>query len=209
MMAAQGMGADASSSAADDSASTANYKPGDTVPGYDANGYKIGSIGSGGSGVAVTTVPVLGEATSKKKAEQASASGSKGKAPSSGKAPSALKGRAAIQAGQRETVIRKAGGRVWEDTSLLEWDPSGCGADPTDAAEWYRLFVGDVSNDVTERTLDEAFNKYRTYCKSKIVRDRLSQKVCHIPTPLTPGKIRVHCVQRSRGLSASVEGDGW
>jgi hypothetical protein len=25
--------------------------------------------------------------------------------------------------GKRETVIRKAGGKVWEDQTLLEWDP--------------------------------------------------------------------------------------
>lgn len=37
--------------------------------------------------------------------------------------------------------------------------------------------MGDVSNDVSERTLDEAFAKYRSYCKCKVVRDRLSQKV--------------------------------
>lgn len=25
--------------------------------------------------------------------------------------------------GKRETVIRKAGGKVWEDRTLVEWDP--------------------------------------------------------------------------------------
>jgi RNA recognition motif-containing protein len=48
--------------------------------------------------------------------------------------------------------------------------------------EWYRLFVGDVSNDVNERTLDTAFGKYPTYCKCKVVRDRLSLKVSEIIT---------------------------
>ncbi len=43
--------------------------------------------------------------------------------------------------------------------------------------EWFRLFVGDVSNDVNERTLDSAFDKYPSYCKCKVVRDRLSEKV--------------------------------
>lgn len=51
----------------------------------------------------------------------------------------------------------------------------GCGV--ADSSEWYRLFVGDVSNDVSERTLDDAFSKYPSYCKCKVVRDRLSQKV--------------------------------
>ncbi|ORX38324.1 hypothetical protein BD324DRAFT_641541 [Kockovaella imperatae] len=66
---------------------------------------------------------------------------------------------------KRETVIRKGNGRTWEDPTLIDWDP-----------KWFRLFVGDVSNDVSERTLDEAFNKYPSYCKSKVVRDRLSLK---------------------------------
>ena len=40
--------------------------------------------------------------------------------------------------------------------------------------------MGDVSNDVNERTLDEAFSKYPSYCKCKVVRDRLSLKVCPV-----------------------------
>ncbi|ORY35683.1 hypothetical protein BCR39DRAFT_511482 [Naematelia encephala] len=67
--------------------------------------------------------------------------------------------------GKRETVIRKGSGKTWEDPTLLDWDP-----------KWYRLFVGDVSNDVNERTLNEAFSKYPTYCKCKVVKDRLSLK---------------------------------
>jgi RNA recognition motif-containing protein len=59
----------------------------------------------------------------------------------------------------------------------------GRGLDPqcANVAEWFRLFVGDVSNDVNERTLDEAFSKYPSYCKSKVVRDRLSEKVSRTP----------------------------
>ncbi|KAH8090957.1 hypothetical protein HD553DRAFT_327634 [Filobasidium floriforme] len=67
--------------------------------------------------------------------------------------------------GKRETVIRSKGGRVWEDQTLLEWDPS-----------WFRLFVGDLSNDVNDNTLNNAFAKYPSYCKCKVVRDRLSMK---------------------------------
>jgi hypothetical protein len=29
--------------------------------------------------------------------------------------------------GKRQTVVRKGGGKTWEDTSLLEWDPSKSG----------------------------------------------------------------------------------
>ncbi len=42
---------------------------------------------------------------------------------------------------------------------------------------WFRLFVGDLSNDVSEEILASAFNKYRTFTKAKVIRDRLSQKV--------------------------------
>jgi hypothetical protein len=34
-----------------------------------------------------------------------------------------------------------------------------------------------VSNDVNERVLNEAFGKYPSYCKCKVVKDRLSLKV--------------------------------
>lgn len=46
--------------------------------------------------------------------------------------------------------------------------------------------MGDVSNDVNERTLDAAFSKYPSYCRSKVVRDRLSEKVCHCSVPPQP-----------------------
>jgi len=29
--------------------------------------------------------------------------------------------------GKRQTVVRKGGGKTWEDTSLLDWDPSKSG----------------------------------------------------------------------------------
>ena len=41
--------------------------------------------------------------------------------------------------------------------------------------------MGDLSNDVNERTLDQAFGHFASYVKSKVVRDRLSLKVCPFP----------------------------
>ncbi|KAF8605513.1 RNA-binding domain-containing protein [Ceratobasidium sp. AG-I] len=67
--------------------------------------------------------------------------------------------------GKRTTVLRKGAGKVWEDQTLLEWDPS-----------WSRLFVGDLSNDVSDDVLANAFNKYTSFQKAKVIRDRLSQK---------------------------------
>jgi len=67
--------------------------------------------------------------------------------------------------GKRTTVLRKGGGKVWEDQTLLEWDTA-----------WFRLFVGDLSNDVSDDVLANAFNKYTSFKKAKVIRDRLSQK---------------------------------
>ncbi|KAF7332100.1 Rna-binding protein [Mycena kentingensis (nom. inval.)] len=67
--------------------------------------------------------------------------------------------------GKRTTVLRKGAGKVWEDQTLLEWNPS-----------WFRLFVGDLSNDVSDDVLANAFNKYTSFQKARVIRDRLSQK---------------------------------
>ncbi|KAL7413014.1 hypothetical protein BDY24DRAFT_334162, partial [Mrakia frigida] len=66
---------------------------------------------------------------------------------------------------KRTTVIRKGGGKMWDDETLTEWDP-----------KWFRLFVSDVSNDCTEKVLTEAFSKYKTFQKAKVIKDRLSNK---------------------------------
>ncbi|EJD01452.1 RNA-binding domain-containing protein [Fomitiporia mediterranea MF3/22] len=67
--------------------------------------------------------------------------------------------------GKRTTVLRKGAGKVWEDQTLLEWDSS-----------WFRLFVGDLSNDVSDDVLANAFNKYPSFTKARVIRDQLSQK---------------------------------
>ncbi|RSH88488.1 uncharacterized protein EHS24_001033 [Apiotrichum porosum] len=143
------------------------------TPGYDENGYKIQpavstsavtmASGSGSGSGSSRKKPALldAELLLKQTAVYVPGGGDRDKmSKSTGKQKSAPPKPPA-----RETVIRKAAGKTWEDPTLLEWDP-----------KWYRLFVGDVSNDVSERTLDEAFGKYKTYCKCKVVRDHLSQK---------------------------------
>ncbi|THG98084.1 hypothetical protein EW026_g4039 [Hermanssonia centrifuga] len=67
--------------------------------------------------------------------------------------------------GKRTTVLRKGAGKVWEDQTLLEWNPS-----------WFRLFVGDLSNDVSDDVLANAFNQYTSFTKARVIRDRLSGK---------------------------------
>ena len=43
---------------------------------------------------------------------------------------------------------------------------------------WFRLFVGDLSNDVSDDVLSNAFNKYASFQKARVIHDRLSGKVC-------------------------------
>ena len=61
----------------------------------------------------------------------------------------------------RETVIRRAGGKLWEDRSLLEWDPAH-----------KRLFVGDLGNDVHDEHLVQAFQKYPSFSRARVVRNK-------------------------------------
>lgn len=88
--------------------------------------------------------------------------------------------------GKRTTVLRKGGGKVWEDQTLLEWNP--CESFQSlfrnkwlsivlHRVAWFRLFVGDLSNDVSDDVLSNAFNKYTSFQKARVIRDRLSQKV--------------------------------
>lgn len=49
-----------------------------------------------------------------------------------------------------------------------------------DSVAWFRLFVGDLSNDVSDDVLANAFNKYPSFTKARVIRDRLSQKVSYL-----------------------------
>lgn len=49
-----------------------------------------------------------------------------------------------------------------------------------DVSAWFRLFVGDLSNDVSDDVLANAFNKYPSFQKARVIRDRLSQKVTRL-----------------------------
>eukprot|EP01012_Entosiphon_sulcatum_P042134 TRINITY_DN56075_c0_g1_i1.p1 TRINITY_DN56075_c0_g1~~TRINITY_DN56075_c0_g1_i1.p1 ORF type:complete len:196 (-),score=46.28 TRINITY_DN56075_c0_g1_i1:43-630(-) len=61
--------------------------------------------------------------------------------------------------------FRAAAGKVWEDTTLDEW--------PEDD---YRIFVGNLGNDVNADVLGKAFSKYPSFNKAKVVRDKRSMK---------------------------------
>lgn len=66
----------------------------------------------------------------------------------------------------RTTVIRKGGGETWEDPTLLDWDPSH-----------FRLFVGNLGNDVSDDGLTKAFNGWPSFVRAKVIRDKFTTKV--------------------------------
>ena len=43
-------------------------------------------------------------------------------------------------------------------------------------ADDYRIFCGDLGNDVNDDTLAKAFSKYPTFLKAKVIRDKFSKK---------------------------------
>jgi len=61
--------------------------------------------------------------------------------------------------------VRMAGGTSWEDETLGEWD-----------SDDFRLFCGDLGNEVNDDVLTRAFNKYPSFLKARVVRDKRSGK---------------------------------
>ncbi|CAG2107364.1 unnamed protein product [Medioppia subpectinata] len=62
-------------------------------------------------------------------------------------------------------MLRMAGGTVWEDNTLAEWD-----------SDDFRIFCGDLGNDVTDDVLSRAFNRFPSFVKAKVIRDKRSNK---------------------------------
>lgn len=61
----------------------------------------------------------------------------------------------------RPTVLRRAAGKIWEDQTLLDWDPTH-----------KRLFIGDLGNDVSDETLAAAFDRYPSFSRARVVRKK-------------------------------------
>lgn len=64
-----------------------------------------------------------------------------------------------------KAVPRAAAGQKWYDATLSEW-----------AENDFRIFVGDMGNEVNDDILTKAFTKYASFQKAKIVRDKHSNK---------------------------------
>merc|ERR1719277_168740 len=62
-------------------------------------------------------------------------------------------------------ILRKASGKIWKDPTLDDWPK-----------EDYRLFCGDLGNEVTDDLLANAFRKYSSFQKAKVIRDKRTGK---------------------------------
>lgn len=62
-------------------------------------------------------------------------------------------------------MYRKGAGLVWQDESLNDWPDND-----------YRIFVGDLGNEVTDQVLLNAFSKYKSLFKVKVVRNSFTGK---------------------------------
>lgn len=54
---------------------------------------------------------------------------------------------------------------MWEDQSMADW--------PTND---YRLFVGNLGNEVTDNILANAFRRYNSYNRARVIRCKRSTK---------------------------------
>lgn len=67
---------------------------------------------------------------------------------------------------------------------------------------WFRLFVGDLSNDVSDDVLANAFNRYPSFQKARVIRDRLSQKVTLVRCIISLLNADGSCVKAKYGFVA-------
>ena len=65
------------------------------------------------------------------------------------------------QSQKRKRTVRGAAGETWRDDTMLMWNDND-----------YRLFVGDLGNDVTDEMLVKMFNMYPTFLRARVVRKK-------------------------------------
>nr|CDS32791.1 RNA binding protein 42 [Hymenolepis microstoma] len=66
---------------------------------------------------------------------------------------------------QKKVYKRIAAGMVWEDPTLADWDPND-----------FRIFCGDLGNEVNDDTLIRAFSRYPSFRKAKVIIDKRTGK---------------------------------
>ncbi|KAL1919235.1 uncharacterized protein VTP21DRAFT_1927 [Calcarisporiella thermophila] len=66
---------------------------------------------------------------------------------------------------KKKRFMRAAGGEIWEDPTLEMWDPND-----------FRIFCGDLGKEVTDQMLEEAFKKYPSFQRARVVREKHTNK---------------------------------
>ncbi|XP_062144195.1 uncharacterized protein LOC133851680 [Alnus glutinosa] len=66
---------------------------------------------------------------------------------------------------KKKALPRKAAGHSWEDPTLAEWPEND-----------YRLFCGDLGNEVNDDVLSKAFSRFPTFNMARVVRDKRTGK---------------------------------
>lgn len=66
---------------------------------------------------------------------------------------------------RKKKLVRKAGQETWVDDTLDQWPEND-----------FRIFCGNMGNEVNDDVLANAFKKYPSFCKAKVVRDKRTLK---------------------------------
>lgn len=66
---------------------------------------------------------------------------------------------------KKKAIPRKAAGQTWEDPTLADWPEND-----------YRLFCGDLGNEVNDDVLSKAFSRFSSFNMAKVVRDKRTGK---------------------------------
>lgn len=61
--------------------------------------------------------------------------------------------------------VMSAADQKWQDPTLAEWDPND-----------FRIFVGDLGPECTDQLLIGAFNKYPSFQRARVIKDKLTGK---------------------------------
>jgi len=62
-------------------------------------------------------------------------------------------------------IVREAAGKRWVDPNLVEWPEND-----------FRIFVGNLGPEVTDNMLSNAFTRYESFNKAKVVQNKLGHK---------------------------------
>ena len=62
-------------------------------------------------------------------------------------------------------IYRKGAGVIWQDESLNDWPEND-----------YRMFIGDLGNEVNDQVLADAFIKYPSFAKANVIRNKITGK---------------------------------